>query len=115
MKKGKHIWINGVESKKCYHCNEYLSLDKFHIDNRSFDKLQNRCKQCRKDYSNKSVNRNLISRKSRYKIKYNLTLEEYENLKLLQNNKCAICDCYQNDNKSQHLHVDHCHKTGRIS
>ena len=45
------------------------------------------------------------------KRKYNLTLEQYEELKTKQNNVCVIC------NKSfQGItpHVDHCHTTNKI-
>jgi len=48
-------------------------------------------------------------------MKYGLSLEAYENLKVKQNNKCFICgidfivDEYGKDNS----HVDHCHEADR--
>ena len=47
------------------------------------------------------------------KINHKMTLRQYNSLRLLQNNNCAIC------NRSQFLferplYVDHNHKTGKI-
>lgn len=44
--------------------------------------------------------------------KYKITIDEFETLKLSQNNCCAICRIsLVNENKP---HVDHSHKTGKI-
>lgn len=43
-----------------------------------------------------------------YKIKYGISLEEYNIMLELRNSKCEIC------NKEKKLYVDHCHKTGKI-
>lgn len=52
--------------------------------------------------------------KSRLKIKYNLTEEQYDQLLKNQNYKCLIC---QNDfdmNNTKAIHVDHCHETNIV-
>lgn len=43
---------------------------------------------------------------------FNMTFDEYCNLKEVQNNCCAICQI--NEEESGTLCVDHCHKTGTI-
>jgi len=52
-------------------------------------------------------------KKTRFKKVYGITLEEYEQLKLNQNNCCAICNKHRNEFKND-LHLDHDHKTGKI-
>lgn len=56
----------------------------------------------------------LYARKNHLKIKYNLTIEEYDKMLLVQNNKCGICQLDSHINLKGHLYVDHCHKTGAI-
>lgn len=42
----------------------------------------------------------------------NMTYDLYEKMLADQNNKCVICDIEHNNIKK--LHVDHCHKTGKV-
>lgn len=42
---------------------------------------------------------------------YGITLNDYNNMLLSQNNKCALCFRLQG---SSTFHVDHCHNTGRV-
>lgn len=58
-------------------------------------------------------------RNSTLKVKYGITIEEYESMLNSQNNKCAICHnvnfhINSSTNKTTNLAVDHCHKTGRV-
>ena len=43
---------------------------------------------------------------------YGLTLDEYHQLFLQQNNRCAICNSEFIHKK--HIHIDHCHKTNKV-
>jgi hypothetical protein len=43
---------------------------------------------------------------------YGLTVEEYNNMLLKQNNTCAICG--KPPRKGRRLDVDHCHTTGKV-
>lgn len=42
------------------------------------------------------------------RVRYGLSYEDYEELLVKQDGKCAIC------NRIRKLHVDHCHDTGRV-
>jgi hypothetical protein len=54
--------------------------------------------------------RKLSARKSHLKKTYGLTWDEYQAILEHQGGRCAICE----GKRSYQLHVDHCHKTGRI-
>ena len=75
--------------------------DCFSVERTSQDGLASDCRYCQFVYN---IN-----------MKYGLSLEEYENWKVKQNNKCFICgidfivDEYGKDNS----HVDHCHAADR--
>jgi len=47
-----------------------------------------------------------------YKKKYNITLEQFEQMKLSQNNCCAICGKPLKDGRGSN--IDHNHESGRI-
>lgn len=42
------------------------------------------------------------------RVKYGLSFEDYEELLIAQEGRCAIC------NRMKKLHVDHCHETGKV-
>ena len=75
-------------------------------------------------YNKKSYLKNrekclLRIRKRHLKRKYNISLEEFNQMILDQNNLCAICNkpesrIHNKTNELQYLSVDHCHKTGKI-
>lgn len=49
-----------------------------------------------------------ITRKSRLKTQYGLTVEDFDALLAAQGGRCAICTA------EAPLHVDHCHATGAV-
>lgn len=59
---------------------------------------------------NQSPARQYASRKFTLK-QYGLTPEDYTEMFILQEGKCFIC---KRESKSQNLHVDHDHKTGKV-
>lgn len=95
-----------------------------HIENfgkyKSRDKVlrRNKCNKCRsKDqqkryHNNPDIKEQALknSRKSHLKIKYNMTVEEYNVLYNNQKGKCFIC----NKTMKGSLNIDHCHTTGKI-
>lgn len=50
---------------------------------------------------------------AKYKAKYGISLEEYNGMFADQNGCCKICKTHQVEFKRK-LHVDHCHKTGKV-
>lgn len=54
-------------------------------------------------------------RKYWLKSNYNMTVEDYDTLLKLQNNKCAICETEKFDaHRHSQFDVDHCHLTGKV-
>ncbi len=52
---------------------------------------------------------------SRLKCTYGLTIDQYNTMLLLQQNKCDICGVeFNSDNRATKPHVDHCHSSGKI-
>lgn len=75
-------------------------------------------KKAKEGYQPPSLAAKRAGRKAHLKQKYNLSLEDYDILLYKQNNKCAICGkenkITENNILSKGLHVDHCHKTGKV-
>ena len=80
---------------------------KWRDKNRS--KLAGYARKYRDKYPDKAK---LASRRSDLK-KYGLTLDQYEEMLLVQKKCCRICGVHQ-DQLPQALHVDHCHLTNRV-
>ena len=59
------------------------------------------CEECARLYRRR---KNLLKR-------YNLTLEQYENIRKSQLGKCAICEIDISENT---IYIDHCHETGNV-
>lgn len=53
-------------------------------------------------------NHDLIKMRQVVRLYKDLTIEDYKNMFIIQNNKCAIC------NEEAKLHVDHNHNTGKV-
>lgn len=53
-------------------------------------------------------------RKRMYRLKYNITIEDYNLMLKDQNYSCAICETDTPGGRSIHFHVDHCHTTGNV-
>jgi hypothetical protein len=84
--------------KKCTKCGVEKPLSEFY---KNRNKPRTDCKICHEKVKMKS------------KVgAYGLTLEQYSNLFIKQNNKCGICGCVFINKK--HTHIDHNHKTGTV-
>lgn len=121
--------------KVCSKCLKKKSVDEFYKHKTNFDGLQYWCKKCKKKilkdpikkqkdkkYKQKhylKYRREYItrSRKSRLKIQFGMTVEDYEKMNYEQKGLCAICGKPET-NKNQYgikrLCVDHSHKTGYV-
>ena len=100
-------------SKHCYACKEELPLTSFHKDKSRGDGLSNICKKCNRERARKTVRNTEKLWESEIKRLYGITIEEYNELKEKQNNKCAICGTDEK-NLIKKLAVDHCHTTGKV-
>jgi len=64
----------------------------------------------RQGYMNKYDKKRSVQLKSRMKLFYGITLEQYEQMLIEQDHKCAICG----EKPERTLHTDHCHETDKV-
>ena len=55
-----------------------------------------------------------MHRGHKYRQLYGITLEQFEEMRTLQNCSCAICGKHESQNKNKKLFVDHDHDTGKV-
>lgn len=89
--------------KTCDDCKETKPASDFYGPNALY------CKQCRRKWNTKGK---MAARNAALKQRFNITQEDYESMLLNQGGVCAICG--QPPKEGNHLHVDHCHKTGVV-
>lgn len=113
--------------KICTKCDISKELENFPKHKHCKDGISTWCRQClrnntdlwehknpqRKAYVSKLwQQRNPRSRaNSKFKSRYGITIEIYEDMVKNQNGKCAICNKDSFNNIKGKLFVDHCHKT----
>lgn len=107
-------------TKFCKSCRIVKPLNEFHHSKKH--KLYEKhypdslCKAC-KAIKNKTWSKANPEKANRYKIKsklklrYKISIEEYDAMVVAQNNLCAICNQSQT---RRNLSVDHCHQTNRV-
>ena len=128
-----------METRTCSKCKIEKTLDKFSKDKSEKSGYTYKCKLCRNEYYRNYYNSNpekqkqknlkqktnrsnyykteegiKSSRRTHLKRMYNITLEEYEEMSIKQNHKCAICGSPEMNNKNKVLCVDHNHTTNKI-
>lgn len=101
--------------KRCSKCGECKSLELFNKNKSKKDGHDCYCKSCnrirKKKYSgNKYSN---YDRKYELKRKFDITLEQYNQMLSAQNNECPICHRHKDELKKA-MCVDHDHITGEI-
>lgn len=115
--------------KTCSRCKKSKVFSEFQKDSRALSGFSSKCKVCikerrekQKDYDKaywkKWAGRNVEKLKIRdksysLKRKFNMTTEQYDELKRQQGGKCACCPKEFSSN-GKNLAVDHCHVTGKI-
>lgn len=115
--------------KKCSKCKEVKSLASFNKETMRKDGLNTWCKVCcsqwRKDNTVKlqATNKRCRERKlaqyqassRRYVLsQYGMTPNDFDTLKAIQNNSCAICGVLEPGGKDHKFHIDHNHETLNI-
>jgi protein-arginine kinase activator protein McsA len=105
----------GFDMKRCSSCKRNKELIAFSKNSRQKDGKQNQCRVCKKTfYYNNHQNEKYFLKKQNWKLKnrYGITIEEKENMRTSQGDKCAICN---NEFKStEDTCVDHDHKTNKV-
>jgi len=96
------------KQRKCSKCHGIFPAtpEFFHRNCTVKGGLDGWCKGCKKEY-HKNI------RKNRYLLKrFNITIEEFEEMLEVQDYSCVICNKQLNGGKE--TQIDHCHKTGKI-
>jgi len=111
-----------VGKKWCYRCKKVKDLSEFYKSSRSANGIQGHCKSCTKDVAkewrakNRTVNRR-YGLNWRLKYKFNMSLDEYNNLLESQGHKCAICGQPEMTSRNgipKMMCIDHDHDTGKV-
>jgi len=119
-----------MEKKKCSKCKEGKKLDLFPRDKDGIGGRHSQCKACAKRArlakgdgvhaqqqkiwreNNKEAYRTYARLWSYRKIGIKITEEEYKQLLIIQDNKCALCS--KSSDKDRVLCLDHDHKTNLV-
>jgi hypothetical protein len=88
-------------TKECAKCGVVKPKTDFTRDPRTNDRCWASCKRCVA----------LVARNSRFKKKYGITADEYDEMLKSQNGGCRICGAQR---ARRALVVDHCHDTGKV-
>ena len=109
--------------KQCSRCRKQKWNTEFHFNSKLPDKINSWCKECdskrRQKYHQKCYQNNSKYFKiNNLKLKFGLTLNDYELMLKSQNGVCKICrrpeiSKHHNGNIKQ-LSVDHDHKTNKV-
>lgn len=99
--------------KECSRCKTIKHTNEFSVDKITLTGFCSYCKTCT-NLKNKVKSKEIKS--NRLKRIYNISIEEYDEMLLLQNGVCYICKSPPKNNTSKQcsLAVDHCHKTGSV-
>ena len=105
--------------KICNKCHIEQPIENYYTQTGARTKLGYRRPTCKSCVNKDSIkwskeNKDKVKqyrRKAKLKQKYGISLNQYEEMKLAQNNKCAICN---EEHERRPLNVDHCHTTGKI-
>lgn len=83
---------------------------KYYEENKEKDKIR-----CLENYYKNKDNpeKKLKWRENQLKVKYNITLQDWNDMYESQGFKCAICETEEPMGNGL-FHVDHCHSTGKI-
>jgi hypothetical protein len=109
------------EFRKCSVCKKIKNIDEFIKNKRG--KPLSYCKDCKSGVEEEEPKRRKLhmgydpketrDRISHLKRDYGMTIDDYRNMLIEQEYKCAICGCLQS-NCDRLFHVDHDHLTGKV-
>jgi len=79
------------------------------------DKNKDKVLQHKRDHYRKFKDKYMtIERDRQYRLRYGITLADYDKMLESQNGRCKICDADKAGKAGQCFAVDHCHSTGRV-
>ena len=84
----------------CTRCKKEKSEDELYIRKDTKKGVRSHCRECKRDKV--------------YWFRYKITLEDYNKMFEEQGKACKICKTTEYRGKGKHMHVDHCHKTGKV-
>lgn len=111
-----------MKTKKCTKCGIEKPLSEFSKDNHKKSDHTSQCKVCKNNYM-KLFRKNNIElckiylKRSTLKRTFGLSLDDYNDMLINQNYRCAICNKKETrkiNGKICKLSVDHNHKTGKV-
>ncbi len=134
MKRNEHRrgW-GGQPAKVCSGCNKLRLLKFYHANAARWDGKSHRCILCER-LRNKAINLSQPERARGYsrmwragnphkrleyelRTVYGITVDQYENMRKVQENLCAICGQSETKKlrgKVVRLAIDHCHTTNKV-
>ena len=73
----------------------------------------NICKSCHTKSDSMKKHNNSLARRCK---KFGITVEQYEQMIVQQENRCAICSKHYDDfnGRGKNFHIDHCHESGEV-
>ena len=104
-------------SKICTRCDKTLPFTDFTVKGLRKDgstKYSSRCKPCQAKKKKETYSPEK-KREKDLRTKYGITLQEYDDMLVAQDYKCAACGTMNTTfSNGKRFHVDHDHKTGEV-
>lgn len=97
----------------CPKCQNIQTISRFNKNKNTKFGIACYCKPCSKN-RNKRKYDSEYHRSYNLKKNHNITSEEYNKMFVKQNKLCGICQKDLTILKKNNVHLDHCHKTGKI-
>ena len=98
----------------CSHCKVEKKFSEFYPNKKNAHGFGYCCKECTAVYK-KKVYDPVRMRNKWYMYNYGITLDDYNRMLKIQNNRCAICNGTETGRKDiKYFNVDHCHTTGKV-
>lgn len=113
-----------VDGRVCNRCKEFKVWTEFAVNKKGINDRKSICKKCsnlaqialnksRKEKDPLDLSK--VRRAKHLKLKYGMSLEDYDCMLQQQAGKCAICGKKDNGLSNQkQLYIDHCHDLGHV-
>ena len=115
------------KTKTCRACGATKDIRSFNLNKTIKDGRRGECRKCQRARARAYINRPEFVRKRREYYRktkhvvigqnrerlYGVTIEKYNEMRIAQHFKCAICGAHESE-KTSTFAVDHCHKTNRV-